>query len=165
MEGAMGRYLVTRMTLGYAQAITRWRYQPPFSLYDLEPGDEAMLLDPELRYHAVLGRSGGLAGFACFGDDAQVIGGSYADGALDIGFGMAPELTGHGHGEAFVQAICSYAWRSLNAGCLRLSVATFNQRAVTVYRRLGFRSEHCFVGTTRHGALSFVIMTRPAPRG
>lgn len=159
----MGLYRLTRMSDAYAQAITLWRYEPPFSLYDLQPGDEGMLMDPALNYHAVLDDTGALAGFACFGEDAQVIGGRYGPDALDIGFGMAPERTGQGGGGGFVEAVCRFAWDELEADRLRLSVATFNSRAIRVYRRLGFRTGQWFIGTTRHGALSFVVMARPHP--
>ncbi len=156
----MSGYRLTRMNDAYAHAITLWRYDEPFSLYDLQPGDEDMLMDPTLHYHAVLDQDGVLAGFACFGEDAQVYGGRYDDDALDIGFSMAPERTGRGEGGAFVGAVCRFAWSELSAGALRLSVATFNRRAINVYRRLGFRTAHWFIGTTRHGALSFIAMTR-----
>jgi RimJ/RimL family protein N-acetyltransferase len=143
-----------------AHAITHWRYEPPYTMYDLQPGDEDMLMDPSLQYHAVLDDDTVLAGFACFGEDAQVHGGVYGPDALDIGFSMAPERTGRGDGVAFVATVCRYARKELGADSLRLSVATFNRRAITVYRRLGFRTAQWFIGTTRHGALSFVAMTR-----
>lgn len=157
----MTAYRLTAMTDAYAYAITLWRYDPPFALYDLQAGDEDMLLDPTLHYHAVLDEADQLAGFACFGEDAQVHGGRYDDEALDIGFGMAPERTGRGAGGAFVGAVCRFAWHELGADDLRLSVATFNRRAIHVYRRLGFRTAQWFIGTTRHGALSFIVMTCP----
>lgn len=158
----MAQFHLTEMTEPLAQAITRWRYPPPFDLYDLQPGDEDMLLDPLLRYHAVFDTTG-LAGFACFGEDAQVIGGRYGEDALDIGFSMAPDRVGRGEGVCFVETVCHFAWNRLDADLLRLSVATFNRRAITVYRRLDFSIARWFVGTTRAGALSFVSMTRPQP--
>lgn len=159
----MGQFHLADMTEPLALAITRWRYPPPFDLYDLWPGDEDMLLDPLLCYYAVFDAAG-LAGFACFGEDAQVIGGRYGEDALDIGFSMAPDRAGRGEGAHFVESVCRFAWDQLAADRLRLSVATFNRRAITVYRRLDFSIARWFVGTTRLGALSFVTMTRPRPR-
>lgn len=157
----MAGYRLTEMNDTYAQAITLWRYEPPFSLYDLQSGDENMLMDPSLHYHAVLDATDQLVGFACFGEDAQVHGAHYEPDALDIGFSMAPERTSRGEGAAFITAIIDFAEAKLGADALRLSVATFNHRAISVYRRLGFRTAQWFVGTTRHSVLSFIVMTRP----
>lgn len=155
-------YRFTPMTAHHASAIVGWRYEAGLSLYDLRETDRDWLLDPELNYHAALDGCGALAGFACFGDDAQVAGGHYAEEALDIGFGLAPERVGRGEGSAFVAAICDFAARRWRVRQLRLSVATSNRRAIAVYRRLGFRPTDCFVGSTRHGSLMFMTMVRAA---
>lgn len=157
----MAAFRVCPMSEIEAAHLCGWTYPPPYSMYDLEPGDEAMFLDPNLNYRAV--RDGdALAGFACYGEDAQVIGGRYAEAALDIGCGMDPARVGHGQGAAFVAAILDYACATWAPALLRLSVATFNRRAIAVYRRAGFRAVECFVGTTRGGTATFQTMTRPA---
>lgn len=157
-----GLYRFTPLAPPHAAAIVRWRYEPGLSLYDLAESDLAWLLAPELNYYAALDGDGALAGFACFGDDAQVAGGHYGGEALDIGFGLAPERTGRGEGRAFVSAVCDFAAGRWRAPLLRLSVATFNRRAISVYRHLGFRPTDCFVGSTRHGSLLFMTMVRAA---
>lgn len=142
----------------------RWRYPPPLSYYDLRDGDVDMLTDPLLQYFAALDDNGALAGFACFGDDAQVVGGCYGEPALDIGFCLAPEHVGRGRGTGFVTAVCDFAAERYAPTTLRLSVASFHHRAIAVYRRLGFVDGSRFIGTTRSCAVPYLSMTRPASR-
>lgn len=152
-------FWVGPMTEDAAVCICGWTYPAPYAMYDLEAGDVAMLMDPELHYHAVYAGPI-LAGFACYGEDAQVIGGRYPNAALDIGCGMDPARVGQGQGGAFVAAIIDYACTTWRPGLLRLSVATFNHRAIAVYRRAGFHAIGCFVGTTRGGTATFQTMVR-----
>lgn len=153
-------YSFAPMTIADARKICRWRYDPSLSLYNLYPSDMAMLLAPELAYHS-LRRAWRLAGFACFGDDAQVTGGDYDEDGLDLGFGMNPALVGKGLGLSFVRAIMDHAVATWRPPMLRLTVATFNQRAIAVYRRAGFEAGQCFTGMTRRGIYDFVVMTCP----
>lgn len=154
-------FRVGPMTEGDAACICGWTYPVPYAMYDLEPGDVGMLMDPELHYHAVYAGAA-LAGFACYGEDAQVIGGRYVEAALDIGCGMDPARVGQGQGGAFVAAIVDYACATWHPAVLRLSVATFNHRAIAVYRRAGFHAIGRFLGTTRGGTATFQTMLRRA---
>ncbi|MBF0394157.1 MAG: GNAT family N-acetyltransferase [Alphaproteobacteria bacterium] len=146
-----------------AVAACRWRYPPPFDYYDLHDDDVAVLLEPEWRYHVATDQTGRLLGIACFGEDAQVVGGSYDQPALDIGMGLAPALIGRGLGEAFVRAVVAHGVERYAPPLLRLSVATFNTRARGVFLECGFTRTGSFLGTSRHGSREFWIMTRPAP--
>lgn len=57
-----------------------------------------------------------------------------------IGFGLKPELTGCGLGVEFVSACVKFAIKhhTYPGEYIRLGVATFNQRAIKVYKRVGF---------------------------
>lgn len=161
----MAPYRLLAMTGAAAYAICRWRHPPPYDLYDFRCGDEEILLAPELAYHRIEDAAGRLCGFACFGEDARVIGGRYSENALDIGLGMRPDRTGRGEGYAFVAAILEHGRRLYGPMTLRLSVAAFNERAASVYRRLGFSEGGRFPGRTRYGVIGFRVMTRPADDG
>ena len=81
--------------------------------------------------------------------------GLYPDDYLDIGLGRQPELTGQGTGFAF----CSFVLETVNAKSalpLRLTVASFNERAIHLYEQLGFRRQATF--STTHA--TFLIMTQ-----
>ncbi len=134
----------------HARDILGWRYLPPYDFYD--PPSEGpqeyfvrQFLRPELRFHAVLDDSGRLVGFCSFGLDGQVPGGCYTDDALDIGLGLRPELTGCGFGFRFVRSIVDHGIMLLSPERLRMTVATFNERAIHLYGKFGFVYESSFV--------------------
>jgi RimJ/RimL family protein N-acetyltransferase len=158
-----------RITESEARAIVGWRYECPYTVYDC-PADEAeglvrFMLDPASGYHAVHDATSGLIGFCCFGADARVPGGDYADEtALDVGLGLRPDLTGRGLGPAFVEAVAAFARTHLGHHHLRLTVAAWNRRAIRAYEKAGFRQMHTFVrndaGRRAHGTEEWVQLTR-----
>jgi RimJ/RimL family protein N-acetyltransferase len=147
--------------------ITAWRYAPPYDFYDWDPADDpALLLLPEDRNLAALDEDGLLAGFVCFGAGGQVPGGvdagEYDEPLLDIGLGLRPDLTGRGLGLAFVQAALEAGRELHRPAGFRLTVATFNLRAITVYERAGFTAG-VVVWSPSSGVLTeFLVMSRPA---
>jgi RimJ/RimL family protein N-acetyltransferase len=58
-------------------------------------------------------------------------------GAVEIGLGLRPDLTGRGLGAAFTAAAIELA-RGRGAERITLAVAAFNLRATRVYERAGF---------------------------
>src|SRR5688500_20224669 len=100
----MLRFTLRQITPAYARAISRWRYEEPYSIYDGDPTSVDALLQPRFSYHSVYDERGDLTGYICFGEDAQVASGKRlvvyeAEPALDVGLGMRPDLTGMGLGE------------------------------------------------------------------
>ncbi|MBJ8205977.1 GNAT family N-acetyltransferase, partial [Bacillus cereus] len=90
-------------------------------------------------YYGCCDDQGEFIGYFCFGGNAQVPGGRDAnlyDGedVIDIGLGMKPALTGKGMGKEFFKAGIAFATKEFNAKMFRLSVATFNTRAITLYK-------------------------------
>jgi RimJ/RimL family protein N-acetyltransferase len=159
------RFTVRAMTEADARVMVTWRYDAPYELYSLQPEDVDELLDPAMVYAAVDDGNGELAGFFCFGSSARVPGGEraglYVDKALDIGLGLRPNLTGRGFGVAFVDAGVAYAVRRYQPVAVRLSVATFNQRAIRVYERAGFTPVGRCVSPVGGVETEFVVMRRP----
>jgi ribosomal-protein-alanine N-acetyltransferase len=140
-----------------ALAIAAWQYEPPYSFYDAtaDPDDLALLLGEESRkgsHFSAFGEDDELVGFFSFereGDDVV------------IGLGLRPDLTGRGLGLAFVEAGIAFARERFKPGRLRLSVATFNQRAIRVYERAGFVPLKTYDHATNGGVHPFVEMERP----
>src|SRR5947209_13820236 len=95
------------LTVEDAEAIARWRYQPPYDLYNAGPEEiEAAAqtyADPASCYLGARDDQGTLIAFICFGVEARVPGGDYTEDALDVGCGLRPELTGRGLGPALIQ--------------------------------------------------------------
>ncbi|MDP9355914.1 MAG: GNAT family N-acetyltransferase [Chloroflexota bacterium] len=157
-------YTFRPMTGADAHSIVAWRYTGPDAFYNLDPEDAAALLDPASPYVAVLDAAGSLVGFFGFGTGGQVSGGHranlYDDEALDVGLGLRPDLTGCGLGRDFVTAGLAYADERFTPRAFRLTVAAFNRRAITLYKRLGFQEGPAFTSSVRGVETPFLLMTR-----
>ncbi|WP_340022920.1 GNAT family N-acetyltransferase [Paenibacillus sp. FSL K6-1096] len=159
-------YRIGLMDESAAKEIIRWQYEPPYSFYNMmetADADEDIeeLLDGS--YFSVSISGEGLAGFFCYGQNAQVGDGRerglYLDGtALDIGLGLRPDLTGKGNGLVFLQAGMKFAEQIYHAERFRLSVAAFNQRAISLYTKAGFLPIQSFVHQRGETETQFLLM-------
>lgn len=146
------------MTAADARAVERWRYPAPYDVYDRRSGRS---LDPASdpgRYFAAENREG-LAGFFEF-ERAE-------EGCLHFDLSLRPELTGEGHGESFVRAGLQFADERWSPDAYEVEVDSFNDRALTVYDRLGFDpvGERAVSdgGAPDGGAAEHVTMRREEP--
>ena len=158
-ECRVGAFAFRPLTQEDAEQIAGWRYPEPYSFYDWEsdPDDLAELLDATARaddYVAVEGVDGTVIGFLHYKRPHRA--------TLEIGLGLRPDQTGRGLGRSFVEAGLEYARRRFAPVEFRLSVATFNRRAITVYERAGFAATRVFTHRTNGGDWEFVEMRRPA---
>jgi ribosomal-protein-alanine N-acetyltransferase len=128
---------IAPLTREHAEDITAWQYDPPYDVYDMAGTDPEALLEPTLGYHAVLAGDL-LVGFRCFGPDGQVPGWHYDGSALDTGGGLRPELTGRGLGRWAVSAGLAYGRERFAPPAFRVTVASFNIRALRTVEALGF---------------------------
>jgi len=123
-----------------------WRYEPPYDFYD---GDAEPILDPE-RFFAVLDDDGELIGHYYFEPTGDV---------LDYGLGLRPGLVGQGRGLEFFRAGLEFGRDLYTPRTIRLHVAAFNVRAITVYERAGFREVSRHVRSfARFGDVGFITM-------
>jgi ribosomal-protein-alanine N-acetyltransferase len=160
-------YVFRPMSDEEARVVVTWRYEPPYDFYDMAKDSEGLeeLLGPPQRrsgYYDV--RSGGeLVGYFCFGSGGQLPSFEYPDdGYLDIGLGLRPDLTGRGLGLEFLLAGLEFGRRHFAPAGFRLAVATFNERAIRVYERAGFRGVEAFTHHTNYADYPFLLMTREA---
>jgi RimJ/RimL family protein N-acetyltransferase len=159
------RFTLTPITRADAQAVSRWRYDGPYSVYNGSPDAVSSLLEPRYLYHSVHDELGELVGYFCFGEDARVSAGRTSglydrEDALDVGLGMRPDLTGKGLGERFVRAGLQFADATYSPPMFRLTVATFNRRAIRVYERAGFEPVETFGATRLNGEKEWLLMRR-----
>jgi [ribosomal protein S18]-alanine N-acetyltransferase len=157
-DGARMRYRFEPMSQRQAHAIAAWRYDPPYDFYDAvaDPEDLAELLDPvqrEGRYFAVLSDPDGLVGLFVFKREGD---------AVEVGLGLRPDLTNRGLGRSFLLAGLAFARERYAPARFRLAVAAFNQRAIRVYERAGFRQRESYMHWTNGGEHAFLRMERPA---
>lgn len=158
-------FIFKEMAQEEAREIAAWKYDPPYDFYDVakDPEDLEELLDPDKRRDYYSATSDGeLVGYFCFGREARVPGGDYSGGAVDVGLGMRPDLTGKGLGLEFLESGLEFAEERFSPVRLRLSVADFNERAITVYERAGFAKAGGFMQRTNGAERPFMLMTRPA---
>ena len=140
------------MTAAYAAEIVTWRYPPPYDCYDMTGGSAAFIAGPESGFYA-LTDGDELIGFRSFGADGRVPGGAYDDSALDTGGGLRPDLTGKGLGRAAIGTGLEFGRREFAPAAFRVTVASFNERALRVIRSLGFRPASSFARADRRPKL------------
>ncbi len=140
-------FRVVPMSRSFAEAIVTWRYEPPFSFYDLSKESIPDLLNPNLRYAAVIDEDDKLCGFCCFGEEATVEGGHYPQAepdVFDVGIGMRPHLTGKGLSRPFLKTILRHATALHSPARFRVTIASFNRRSQRAFLTLGFEQTHEF---------------------
>jgi [ribosomal protein S18]-alanine N-acetyltransferase len=158
------RFSLQLMNRDDARAVSEWKYDGIYAFYDAPvPTDDSDLyamLDGS--HYSVLDSTGGLVGFFAYGPSATVPGGhrvhAYDDDALDVGLGLRPDLTGQGLGFTFVQSGLNFALNNFAPVRFRLTVATFNERAIRVYERAGFHRGEIFPSETPNGDAEFLLM-------
>ena len=148
------QFRVGPLTQSDAETIATWHYEGKYAFYDAEADadDLAELLDPALRGDSMFGVRDGaseLVGFFAF----QV-----ADGVVDFGLGLRPDLTGRGLGADFARAGLDFARTRFSPKTIQLRVAAFNKRAIKVYHRIGFREVEHYMNRTNGGEFEFVRM-------
>jgi ribosomal-protein-alanine N-acetyltransferase len=168
-SGQYSGYQIRLMDEPAAREIMNWKYEPPYSLYNMmDDSDESEDIEELMdgSYFSVRTAEGELAGFYCYGRNAQVGGGVeqgfyLAGSALDIGLGLRPDLTGGGRGLAFLQAGMKFAQQSYGAKSFRLSVAAFNLRAIALYKKAGFLPGQSFINRYGDNETEFLLMETP----
>ena len=152
------KFRLVPMNEGHARAIASWHYEGIYAFYDMDQDQDDMeeLLDPSNWreiYRAVLNELNELVGFFSFEKEND---------GLSIGCGLRPDYTGKGLGKAFIETGLGYAKRRYAPEEFRLSVATFNRRAIAVYEKAGFERGEVFVNETNGGQFEFLRMSRKA---
>ncbi len=147
-------YNFNKMSQEQAENIaSNWHYEGEYSFYDFAADEEdlAELLNPQKRgdKYYIVKKDNEEIGFFYFENEGD---------SVEIGLGMKPELTGRGMGLDFLQAGLNYAISKYNLKQITLSVATFNERAIKVYKKAGFESVETFMQDTNGSCFEFLKM-------
>ncbi|WP_241654828.1 GNAT family N-acetyltransferase [Sporolactobacillus shoreae] len=131
-----------------------WHYEGDYSFYDMEADEEDLneFLNPEMRVNST---------FAVTNDNELIAFLSVDkidDAAFEVGLGMEPILTGRGLGKEFLMAAMDFVKSKYEPKKITLSVATFNQRAIKVYRKVGFKDVDTFMQDTNGSTFEFLKM-------
>jgi ribosomal-protein-alanine N-acetyltransferase len=152
---------VRAMDRATAEVIATWRYEGPYSMYNVEADAIESFLKPEYQYFAVFNDDNDVIGFCNFGQDARVSGFDYGDDALDVGVGMRPDLTGRGKGLSFAHTVFEFARRTFSTNAYRVTIAAFNRRAKRLCLVLGFCEVARFTRTDPEGnRTEFLVLRR-----
>lgn len=154
-------YTIRTMTREYAAEISQWAYENEYSVYSFK--QDATAIDELLNgdYIACTDQDGRVIGYFCKNESARIPTGdgyNYSNDKLDIGLGMLPALCGKGMGYEFLLCGIEYMTSQTPYVPLRLTVASFNERAISLYKRAGFTVER----TVKHkiSGAPFYIMSR-----
>ncbi len=156
---------ISKMNECDARKICRWCYEEPYSIYSMDGSTECVSELLNGSYYSVKNESNDMIGFYCFGEDAQVpagkLYGAYEDREfIDIGLGMRPDLCGKGNGYDFLTKEIEFTKALFGTEKLRLTVAGFNERAVRIYEKAGFRKAMDFNRTNEKDTTKFIVMKR-----
>lgn len=159
----MSVYAFTPITEAEAREVLSWQYPDIGTLYRPDPkaleDDLEVLLMPAYNYYAVRDETGALAGFCCYGADAQVPGGDYALPAVDVGLGLHPDRIGQGRSHGFLAAVLDWGRGRFDPEFFRATIADVNVRSQALFARAGFQIVQRF----RAGEFEphdFVVMVR-----
>ncbi|MBU5465913.1 GNAT family N-acetyltransferase [Virgibacillus sp. MSJ-26] len=147
-------YNFSKMSQEQAENIaSNWHYEGKYSFYDVSADEEDLVefLNPKERgdSHYIVKADEQEIGFFSFDNKGEFI---------DIGLGMKPELTGKGLGLSFLKAGLCYAISKYKPKEITLSVATFNERAIKVYKKAGFKPVVTFMQDTNGSRFEFLKM-------
>ena len=143
------------MTQEQAEEIAfTWQYENEYSFYDLEADQEDLeeFLSEDKRGNSM---------FAVVEKDELVAFLSVArvnPETIEIGLGMRPDLTGKGKGLDFLKEGIEFIQLNSKPRAISLSVATFNERAIKVYRKFGFKDSGLFTQETNGSTYEFLKM-------
>jgi RimJ/RimL family protein N-acetyltransferase len=147
----------------FAREFLQWHYEPPYDIYNCPPADleEALQynINPKNNVYAMFDENDELVAYCSYGQDAQVPGGDYSEGALDIGLMVKPELTGQGLGAAFAREVIRNRVSLYGPGKMRVTIAAFNKRAIRTWEKNGFQQTQTFKRSSRDGT-EFIVMTK-----
>ncbi|MGH4122842.1 MAG: GNAT family N-acetyltransferase [Clostridium sp.] len=152
-------YNFVPMNKEYSHEISyNWKYRGIYSFYDMTADEEDLndFLNEKTwddHYFAVLNEENELIGFYSF---------YFEDEIIWLGFGLKPELAGLGFGYEFVISGMNFAVQKTNYrnNYVMLSVATFNKRAIRLYKNIGFQPIEEYMQKTNGGEFEFVKMKK-----
>ncbi|MEH7250733.1 GNAT family protein [Neobacillus niacini] len=131
-----------------------WHYDGEYSFYDIEADKDDLdeFLNSEERGNSTFAvtKENELVAFLNISE--------IANRTFDIGLGMRPDLTGKGNGIEFLRAGINFIQSEFKPEIITLSVATFNQRAIKLYRKVGFKDVETFMQDTNGSTFKFLKM-------
>ena len=157
-------YTINEMQRNNAIDISKWSYEEPYDFYNGGKSEEFIQELLEGSFYSVIDENDKTVGLYCFGKVAQIPFENqdqiYEDMSfLDIGLGMRPDLCGKGKGYNFFIQGLEFAQDKFSVKKFRLTVASFNKRAIKLYEKIGFKKIGKFEKKNKDGSITFLVMT------
>lgn len=158
------KFSIGQMNCGVAMEISKWIYEEPYSMYSMDGSDSCINEFLNGFYLYACDEDSNLLGYFCFGQSAQVpVGNQFGvytdDDIIDIGLGIKPDLCGQGLGFEFLSYGLEFAQNNISGKGFRLTVASFNERAIKIYERIGFKKFNSFIRISESEEMEFWVMT------
>lgn len=158
----MGAVLIRPFREDEARQAAAWIYEPPYEIYSSNPDEPQLYLrvaSDGYGYYAVVDSdSEELIGFCCFGKEARVEGQEEAQGVVDVGGGVRPDLLSEGVATGLLPLVMDFARDRFAPDHFRTAVASFNERSTRLCLSAGFEIIRRFDGPHRE----FQELQRPA---
>ena len=137
----------------------KWHYNGQYAFYDMKNDQEDYdeIISPQLRknnYFQVLDTNDNLVAFFCLDPDKE------KKEQVEVGLGLAPDLTGHGQGSEFMTVIENYVKNNYDYQVIVLAVAEFNLRAIKVHQKAGYVITGTEMVHSNGGIYKFNIMSK-----
>lgn len=126
-------YEFKKMDINHIQEFITWRHEGIYEFYNRNKEESfTYFLNPEsfCKYYSVF-KDSELVGYFCY---------NFEEENMVIGLALKPEFTGCGLGYQFVKDGIELGRKTFgHGGSIKLCVANFNERAIKVYKKLGFK--------------------------
>ncbi|WP_414042824.1 GNAT family N-acetyltransferase [Macrococcus sp. EM39E] len=154
-------YKVEIMNKPTAEIISKWDFGKDYSFYNIE--EDPFVIETFLNGHYyIVYFNDEIFGFFCDGESARMNENyELKDEVIDIGFALNPMFIGRGLGVELLKIIFDYYHEYK---IFRLTVADFNQRAIRLYKKIGFQFERSYTEMIDGQLMQFNIMILNQPQ-
>lgn len=147
-------YEFRKVTEEDVKDILTWKYEGVYSFFDNDA------FEGKANYIKSLVNNENA--YSVYNDKNELIGNCeiYLKDKVTFALQMRPSLTSKGLGKDFGESIINFFKEQYNLKTIGLSVLKFNERAFRLYKSLGFKITHEFIGKTVKGEMDFIAMEK-----
>ena len=130
---------ITAMTGEAVKQICRWRYEPPYDVYDY------LSYETALKEKSAITKTENADNYLCFWNNETLV--AYTsiilkDDRVYIGVGTAPQFCGQGMGGTYLNKTINEGKRKYPNNEIWVQVRSWNERAIKCYLKSGFVEKH-----------------------
>lgn len=147
-------YEFRRVTNEDVEELLTWKYEGIYSFFDND------FSQGKIDYVKSFPNDSNV--FSVYNSKNELIGncGVYLNDKVTFSVQLRPSLTSQGLGKEFVSSILNFIKEKYNLTTIGLTVLKFNERAIRLYKSLGFKVTNEFMGKTVKGEMEFLSMEK-----